>query len=273
MAAKKYPIKIRFVGEGLGERGVPIYELGEALTAIQRLIYRAYLEQEGRKIKSIHSIAIRRKLALQIESREKGSDVYNLVSFLQSPGGQFAAAVLAPLLVDIIKVGAKYVHKKVLKKKKGRSKKNEANAIRGKPTDAAPRRRRAEHIIDMEAVAFFNEFRELAGPINKIGGIEKIEIYAMGRKRPMVVDAEFLKYVNEINEYYYYDSSTEIEGVAERIHVYNRDLVELLVLRHKKVLVHMDSDLFDDLMNVFKRGRRPRLSFRGRPIRRANRMA
>lgn len=75
MSIKEYPLSVHFEGPGLKTDGLPIGELGEALIAIQRLVYKAYLIQN--KEEFVHTAvtdAERQKYALQIAKRKHGSE-------------------------------------------------------------------------------------------------------------------------------------------------------------------------------------------------------
>jgi hypothetical protein len=77
---------IRFIGEQLDQRSVPIYELGQVFIAIQRLYHKAYLVERDRLEKgAFPDKGERQNLALQVSVREKRSDMYGLAPFLADP--------------------------------------------------------------------------------------------------------------------------------------------------------------------------------------------
>jgi hypothetical protein len=77
---------LKFSGEGLDVRGVPVYELGDTLIALQRVIHKAYLFQHGRLGEGLPlRKAERQQLSLQIVDRERSSDLYVLAPFLADP--------------------------------------------------------------------------------------------------------------------------------------------------------------------------------------------
>ncbi|MBK9990838.1 MAG: hypothetical protein IPP19_08935 [Verrucomicrobia bacterium] len=79
-------LSIRFVGESLNTRGVPIYDLAQSLISIQRIIHKSYLATEGRLSDSpMATKAEREKLALRIGERKRNSDEYGLIAFLSDP--------------------------------------------------------------------------------------------------------------------------------------------------------------------------------------------
>jgi hypothetical protein len=74
-------LTIRFVGEQLKKQGLPIYELGLAFVAVQRIVNKAFLALEKRLDKgSFPNRREREILALQIACYEKRSDFLDWVS-------------------------------------------------------------------------------------------------------------------------------------------------------------------------------------------------
>ena len=83
---EKSLLSIKFTGDELEHHGVSIYDLSECLLALQRIIHKAHLAQENRLYKgSYPKKEIREKLALQLGSRKKGSDLFALVPLIADP--------------------------------------------------------------------------------------------------------------------------------------------------------------------------------------------
>jgi hypothetical protein len=77
---------VRFVGENLDEKSVPIYLLGESFIAFQRIVNKAYLAQNDRLgIGWQLTNSEREMLALQVGERKKESDGYGFIPFQISP--------------------------------------------------------------------------------------------------------------------------------------------------------------------------------------------
>lgn len=286
MAETLDPIKVRFVGKNIDkENGVPIYELAETLTAIQRLVYRAYLEHEQLPQQNIRGSSVRSELALQIESRERGSDIYNLTAFIQSPGGAIAASFLTSLLAEISIMGARYVRDKVvehMRKKKIREE-LEVEAVYRDPKAQKNGNNIKRYVLDKQAIPYFNEFRGLGNPVGRQGGIDKIEITFPNGTKPLIITPQFKKNVGKLEHYYYFGDPQDIFGAVDRANVYNHDgaMVRLAhklrrVTRHgmysltnKKIFVHIGKRrIFKNLLDVLADYDRPMLSFHGRPIHR-----
>src|SRR5690606_19685943 len=82
-------LTIRFIGEELHVRGVSIYDLSTSLLAVQRIMHKAYLAQEGRLEKGAFPDKEEREiLALQLGERRRASDAFALVSLLSDPAIQ-----------------------------------------------------------------------------------------------------------------------------------------------------------------------------------------
>ena len=286
MSKVSIPVSVRFVGKGINEEnGVPIYELAETLTAVQRLMYRAYLEHENLSQRTIRSAEIRRKLALQIGSRERGSDIYNLVWFLQTPGGVFAMTFLTSLLTEVSLMGVKYSVNQVIRKwgKKKPRPELETEAIHGNPWDRREDHDRGKYVINKQAIPYYNEFSELTNPVGRAEGVERIEISFGSGSKPLIITPQVRENIRALEDYYYYGESQDILGVVDRANVYKRDGVVLRIVRRvirgegkglyrltdKKVFVHISRrGVFQTLMKVLARKNRQVLSFHGRPIHR-----
>ncbi len=76
-------LTIRFTGPQLVTHGLPIYDLGVAFVALQRMMHKAYLATENRLEKGKYPEKYERELlSLQIGTHEKGSDFFGLVPIL-----------------------------------------------------------------------------------------------------------------------------------------------------------------------------------------------
>ena len=82
-------LSVRFTGEDIGDRGVSIYDLGESLLAIQRIVHKAYLAKNGRLVKgAFPNKEERPELALQLGERKRKSDAFSLIPILADPAVQ-----------------------------------------------------------------------------------------------------------------------------------------------------------------------------------------
>ena len=84
-------LTVRFIGDDLGSRGVNIYDLGESLIAIQRIVNKAYLASNDRLIKGAYpSKEERQFLSLQVGQRKRLSDAFALLPVIADPAIQQA---------------------------------------------------------------------------------------------------------------------------------------------------------------------------------------
>src|SRR5438270_13634745 len=89
-------IRLRFIGEAFEGRSVPIYELGVALIAVQRIINKTYLYQTGELLRTSWVEAeARDRIALQLGSRHHSSDGYGFTAFLSDPN-------ILPILQQVV---------------------------------------------------------------------------------------------------------------------------------------------------------------------------
>jgi hypothetical protein len=182
-------LRIRFIGPALNERGVPIYELGKSLVAIQQMVHKArMLEKRNEARRPFLTFDERAQFALQIADRRRGSDEYGLTAFLANPIttnaiGNYIAWIMGALSV--------YAVRSVLKK--------------GAPKDDR------QHVFN---IYVFNQLGDLAGRINNVGGIDAIEVASSvpRHKTPVRLDAEFKHYVNSIKDEVAYGALREITG-------------------------------------------------------------
>ena len=220
MSTEGHPIRIRFVGKKFDTRSVPIYELGEVLVALQRMINRAYLfslsdlgedEEALLRRRSIHSKSMRQKLSLQLASREEGSDVYNLTWFADNVGVQVVKAMLS----QVASAAKAYTEKKVYT-----------------GTLADPKR------VNSNASAMFGEMQALSNRIKSVGDIEQIEISMEGQKVPIVIDKETKTYIRELQKLEYLGDKDVIGGWIVTAHVDTKDAVDVFLTdRQRRVRV------------------------------------
>src|SRR5437773_7158625 len=182
-------LRIRFIGPALNERGVPIYELGKSLVAIQRMVHKArMLEKRNEARRPFLTFDERAQFALQIANRRRGSDEYGLTAFLTNP---ITANAIGSYIAYIMGALSAYAVRSVLRK--------------GAKKDDR------QHVFN---IYVFNQLRDLAGRINNIGGVDAIEVASTVPKHrtPIRLDAEFKHYVNSIKNEVAYGAVREITG-------------------------------------------------------------
>ena len=248
MSTEGYPISVRFVGKKFDSRSVPIYELGEVLVALQRMINRAYLlslsdvgeeEETSPRRRSIHAKSTRQKLSLQLAGREKGSDVYNLTWFAENVGTEVVKAMLS----QVGSAATAYTKRKVYT-----------------GTLANPKR------VNSNASAMYGEMQALSNRIKSVGDIESIEISMQGRKVPIVIDNETKTYIKKLQKLEYLGENEIIGGRIVIAHVDTKDAVDVyLTDRNRRVRVYVSRTVFKKIMKALAKDQNPYFEFKGKP--------
>lgn len=105
-------LEVVFLGQSLDVASVPISDLGQVLIAIQRIVNKSFLFSQNRLTKDARlTEAELAQISLQIAARRKGSDIYELASFLLNPVVQgLFATILIPTVAEVIKY---YVERRI----------------------------------------------------------------------------------------------------------------------------------------------------------------
>lgn len=252
MAGRNYPISIRFVGENFsGNKGVPIYELGESLISIQRLVNRAYLlvapsvsagalpTAVRKNQKNIRNAETRQQFALQIAERSQGSDVYALSWFAHVAAAH--APLINAILAQIAGVAAAYVARKILEG-------------------------RGEHPkVDPNASALYNEFANLANRIGRVGEIEEIWIKIASQRKPVIINTGFKEYIDELDGLEYPGERQIISGTVLTAHLSAHRSVDIITSSRRHVKVWVSWQAFRSILGALKKYDNPMFEFTGIP--------
>jgi hypothetical protein len=244
------PLSLKFSGEPLDTRSVPIYELGDTLVAVQRIIHKTFLFQNDRlKKRAQLTHNERQQLALRISERRQSSDLYALVPFAVDPAIQ-------QYLLTLLKVGlgalAKYVLKSVLS---GPEKKNlGTTSIQARDVEGS-----------VLVGAIYAETVQITNHINNIGGIDSIELIpSSGLNISSVkLTPETQSYVREIANESYRGEPVEIVGYVTRLHP-NRLIAEIKLAPALYVKVGLDEESFNFVR--YETVAEQQLRFKGRPL-------
>ncbi len=237
-ADKTYPIEIHFKGRQLEVQSVPIYELGETLLSIQRMVMQAYLiavDNEKQKKKDhaetpdqiqhrINQKEVREGLSLRLAGQARGSDAYLLEWF------NSAAAVIAPHLLNlalgiVFESGLKYMAKRVI--------------VGGK--------------VHRGASLLFNEFLVLSNRIERVGDIDSIEIYVQDNPKPIVIDSNTKEYITRIREVPVLENKImDVEGRVVTAHILSHEYVDIYPVKpawlNQRIRVDMAGTEFDGVL-------------------------
>lgn len=185
---------VRFEGPGLEGRAVPIQELGETLVAVQRVLHKAYLFNQGRLTNtSVPRAKERREIGLQIGRRDQGSDAYGLAPLIEDP---FVQKILAPLVVQVIGIIAAYsagTIKEVFKK------------VRSMKVDQP----KEEVLLGV----IYPQVRSITRRIGRDSGIDRVRLYAEDDSSVSVMlDMETKKTVNSVGREKFYGERQMLVG-------------------------------------------------------------
>ena len=99
----KSAIELRFDGPALQAQGMPVYELGTTLVAVQRMLHKSHLIEDGRWVRGqVPGRRDRELLAVQLGGRQPGSDLYALVPLVSDPAAVAALARAIDLLLNAL---------------------------------------------------------------------------------------------------------------------------------------------------------------------------
>ncbi len=239
--SKQEPILwLRFIGEGLDVKSIPIYELGTVLISFQRIINKAYLFEKqslakGAKLSPVE----RQKCALQIGAHQKSSDEYGFISFVTDP---VIINHLKTLAVDgIVALGAYALGKAVSKK------------------DVNPPSN--QYFIG----SIYNEVTAINDRIKNIGGVEKIEIRGGNGVDvdPITFTTKTQSYVRQLANEKYLGEMQELEGTITKLYP-NRLISEIKIKPNYYTKVFLNDAEFDVVRYQTRTG--DVIRFMGRPI-------
>jgi uncharacterized protein YbcI len=240
MNAKSEILRVEFFGNDSEKLAVPMSEVGHTLVALQQMIYKCYLYQQGRLIPGARlNHRERDACALEVVSIEEGSVIFTFDS-LMDIGIRILKYVLPILIAKLIDYKKKRVPKLINKKE---------------PTDT-------------QLPKIFLQAEEFARKID--GKIQSIVIiptngYAVDR---IVIDADFSNYIKSLKKETLYGKRQPLRGFIKRI-----DLVEgwaeiiTEVGRRVRVSLEKPATVSKILSKLCKQGERDTpITFKGRPV-------
>jgi len=241
---------VKFSGELLDVRSIPIYELGDTLVALQRIIHKTFLHSEERLQKRAQLTQDERKrLSLQISEHRKSSDIYGLVPFVADPAVQQYISTLLKIGLGTL---AKYALKSVLTDEQ--SPQRQKTSLKARDVQGS-----------LLVGAIYAETVQITNHINNIGGVESIELIpapSLGVD-PVRITPDTQNYVREIVNESYHGEPEEIVGYVTRLHP-NRLLADIKLAPGRYVKVGLDEEAFRFVR--YETEPEEMLRFKGRPI-------
>jgi hypothetical protein len=239
---------LKFSGEELDVRSIPIYELGDTLVAVQRIIHKTFLFENDRLKKHAQLTQEERKrLSLQISERRKSSDLYALIPFAADPA-------LQQYLLTLLKVGLGTLAKYALKSVLSPQPKSGTTSIQARDVEGS-----------VLVGAIYAETVQITNHINNIGGIDSIELIPSPTLNisSIKLTPETQTYVREIANESYRGEPDEIVGYVTKMSP-NRLLAEIKLAPSRYVKVGLCEKDFDFVR--YETVAEQQLRFKGRPV-------
>lgn len=243
---------LRFLGEELKARSVPISELAESMLALQQILVKARQKETNSLEKSsIRKTQERRKIALQLAERRRESDAYGFSPILSDP---LVTNFVAPLIVQALGALLLYASKKVVE------------AIRREPAKEEEKKdEEAEPAgpTDLVYVAvIYQPVLTLIRRINRFSGVREVEIYSPQTDLPVVhLTQDTAKYMRSLARETYLGPPLALQGRVKSL-LYDRNLALIEPRRGHDVRAYLSRDDFD---NLRKAPRQAFVTLTGRP--------
>lgn len=234
-------LSIRFVGKHLKEHGVSIYDLGESLLAIQRIVHKAYLAKEGRLMKG----AVPRKeerplLALQLGERKRKSDAFALIPLLADPIVQESMKQLVQYVISGI-----------------------VGYYTGDLLDRI--RKEKDHNKQILIGSIYTDVANIVNRIETTGGVEAISLGspALGKETFAAFDGKTKDYIVELKGETYLGKYQEIRGRVYKLYPSSK-IVAIRRAGGNTVSIFLNERDFEEIR--YNKETSPLYIFRGRPI-------
>lgn len=209
-------LTLRFSGRVLQAETLPVYELGSALIGVQRMIHKAYIEDAfaGGRDTGLPR-RVRERLALQIGDRRRGSDIYDLTTFLKLAD---ASPTVSALIAHVLGAASAYVAKEVVRYLVPTKAIEQTRHRRAKKRDNDGKRLIAKPVAKDAplAVSIFNDIRLITDRIGSVGGVSEIELTSPTNKQlaPVVLTRDTRDYVRHIADAVVLGEYQELGGIV-----------------------------------------------------------
>lgn len=234
-------LTLRFIGQALNKHGVSIYDLGESLLSIQRIVHKAYLAQEDRLEKGHYPKKHEREyLALQLGERRRSSDAFALVPLLADPNTQ-----------EIIKKTIDYVLSGIV------------GYFTGDIIDRVRKEKDPNKQIFIGAI--YADVVNITNRVGTSGGVEAISLGspALNRETVATITPETKAYLEKIENENFLGPYQEIKGRVYKFYPAS-NIVSIKRSGGKTVAIHLHEKDFDEIR--YKKETTPWYKFKGHPI-------
>lgn len=202
---------VRFVGESLDENSVPIYLLGESFIALQRIVNKAYMAQNGTLGMGWQlTNSEREMLALQVAERKKESDGYGFLPFQITPE---MVDLLNGLAAQIVIALGQYAYQKIKTR-------NDKEGEKKQETSENKNEEKQPVSVDPEFVGSIH--KDLSVIVRTIEGIGKVkEIQFSVPNNPnvetVVLNVDTKKYVQQLASKTFLGKQQELTGEIAKL--------------------------------------------------------
>lgn len=234
-------LSVRFTGEKIGEHGVSIYDLGESLLAIQRIVHKAYLAKHGRLMKgAFPNKEERPELAFQLGERKRKSDAFALIPILTDPAVQESMKQLVNYVISGI-----------------------VGYYTGDLLDRV--RKEKDHDKQIFIGSIYTEVANIVNRVDTTGGVEGITIGSPALERETVAafTRETKDYLVELRGETYLGKYQEIKGSVYKLYPASK-IVAIRRGGGTTVSIFLNEEDFDEIR--YHQETNPIFLFKGRPI-------
>lgn len=234
-------LSIRFIGARLENSGVSIYDLSESLLAIQRIIHKAYLAQNGKLLKGAYpNKEERESLALQLGERKRKSDAFALLPILADPVVQESMKKLMDYVISGV-IG--YYVGDVLKRVEKEEDQNKKIFIG----------------------SIYTEVANIVNRVDTVGGVESISLGApaLDRETVAVFSGQTKDYLASLKDETYLGTYQEIQGKVYKLYPASK-IVAIRRAGRATVSIFLKQVDFDSIR--YNRDPNQVFLFKGRPI-------
>lgn len=250
---------IRFIGEDLDKKSVPIYLLGESFISFQRIINKAYLANNNRLGTNWQlTNSERENLALQVGERKKESDGYGFIPFQLNPE---VIEMLKSLVPEILISLGKYAYQRIKTRNDGGDEK-ELVSKDNQDEQKQPISENNEFVSSIH-----KDLLAITRGIEGIGGIKEIHLSVPDNPQieKVVINIETKGYLRYLASETFLGKTQEITGKISKLEPGENIVTILKKYTNKSIRIYATSSVFNEV-RYSKIRENEFVTFTGRPI-------
>jgi hypothetical protein len=232
---------VRFVGQNLDERSVPIYLLGESFIAFQRIVNKAYLAQNDRLGTGSQLTNFEREmLALQVGERRKESDGYGFLPFQITPD---MMELLKGLATQIVIAFGQYAYQKI-KTRNDTGNEKEQDSKEYKNGEKQPISESPEFVGSIH-----KDLSVIVRTIEGIGNIREIQFSVPNdpHVKAVVLNVDTKGYVQDLASQSYLGKQQDLTGEIARLEPGENIITIRKKHTRKLIRVYATENIFNDV--------------------------